>query len=189
MAAKTKRVCVYCGSSRGARPVYAEAAAEFGRLLAGAGLGLVTGGGRVGLMGAVANAALEAGGEVVGVIPEHLKERELGHGGLSELLVVPDMHARKATMAALSDAFVALPGGTGTLEELFEAITWSQLGLHAKPVALLDTDGYWGGLLTLFSQMEAEGFARADGRARPLVETEPAALVARLLELLDGATP
>ncbi|HZY83935.1 MAG TPA: TIGR00730 family Rossman fold protein, partial [Gemmataceae bacterium] len=133
-----KRVCVFCGSSSGTRPEYAAAARRFGAALAGRGLGLVYGGGHVGLMGALADAVLAAGGEVVGVIPQALVDRELAHGGLTELLVVNTMHERKALMADRADAFAALPGGFGTADELFEILTWAQLGLHAKPVGLLN---------------------------------------------------
>src|SRR5689334_13523463 len=133
-----KRVCVFCGSSPGARPAYAAAAAALARCLVTRGLGLVYGGGNVGLMGVLADAALAAGGEVIGVIPRALVDLEVAHTGLRDLRVVDSMHERKATMAELADAFVALPGGMGTLEELFEVWTWAQLGLHAKPCALLD---------------------------------------------------
>ena len=156
------RICVYCGSSLGARPSYAAAAHRLGEALAHRGLGLVYGGGSVGLMNEVADAVLERGGEVIGVIPEKLQTLELGKAGCTELRVVPDMHARKATMADLSDAFVALPGGYGTLEELFEAITWTQLGYHHKPVGLLDVDGYFRHLVAFLDHVQAEGFVRPD---------------------------
>ena len=142
-------VCVYCGSSPGARPVYAAAAQAFGTALARAGLTLVYGGGRVGLMGLIADTVLAAGGRAIGVIPELLVEREVGHTGLTELHVVPDMHQRKKLMADLADAFVALPGGAGTLEEFFEVFTWTQLGYHRKPVGLLDVDGFYDPLMTM----------------------------------------
>lgn len=180
------RICVFCGSRSGARPEYATAAAALGRRLAERGHGLVTGGGRVGLMGVIANAALEAGGEVIGVIPEHLKERELGHAALSELIVVPDMHERKATMARLAGAFVAMPGGIGTLEELFEALTWGQLGLHAKPTGLYDVAGFWDGLLAMLAGMRREGFLLADG-GLPLVAADPDALLDGLLAWRAGS--
>src|SRR5262249_36811214 len=138
------RICVFCGSRHGAGGPYREAAATVGRLIAERGLGLVYGGGSVGLMGVVADAALPAGGgEVVGVIPESLARAEIAHAGLSELRVVPNMHARKAAMASLADAFLALPGGFGTLDELFEVVTWAQLGLHGKRIALLNVSGYF----------------------------------------------
>jgi len=141
-----RRLCVFCGSASGVRPEYEAAARELGTVLAGRGVGVVYGGASVGLMGVVADSALAAGGEVIGIIPQALVDREVAHAGLSELHVVGSMHERKALMAELSDAFVALPGGMGTLEELFEVFTWRQLGLHAKPIALLDVAGYWAGL-------------------------------------------
>ena len=137
-----KRVCVFCGSSIGAKPAYAEAARNMGRLIAERRIGLVYGGGNVGLMGVIADAALEAGGEVIGVIPLALADREIAHTGLTQLHIVDSMHTRKAMMAELSDAFIAMPGGVGTFEELFEAITWTQLGLHRKPCGLLNVDGF-----------------------------------------------
>jgi uncharacterized protein (TIGR00730 family) len=142
-----QRVCVFCGASSGRRAAYAEAARAFGATLAGRGLGLVYGGGRVGLMGAVADGALGAGGEVIGVIPKELVDRELAHSGVADMRVVGSLHERKALMAELSDAFVALPGGFGTLDELMEQLTWSQLGLHAKPVALLDVEAHVSAVL------------------------------------------
>ena len=176
-----RRVCVYCGSRPGARPAYAEAARQLGRLLAEAGVGVVTGGGHVGLMGVVADAALDAGGDVVGVIPQALVDREVGHTGLTELLVVQTMHERKALMADLADAFVALPGGLGTLEEIAEALTWVQLGIHAKPCALLDVEGYYARLADFLDHTVDEGFVLADRRAAILVEATPDALLDRLL--------
>jgi uncharacterized protein (TIGR00730 family) len=153
-----KSICVYCGSSLGAKPVYAEAVRAFARSLVEAGCTLVYGGGRVGLMGALADEVLAAGGHAVGVIPELLLDKEVGHRGLSELHVVPDMHQRKKMMADLSDAFVALPGGAGTLEELFEVYTWAQLGYHAKPIGLLDIDGYYAPLVAMLMHTVREGF-------------------------------
>jgi uncharacterized protein (TIGR00730 family) len=155
-----QRVCVFCGASSGRRAAYAAAARTFGALLAERGLGLVYGGGRVGLMGAVADGALAGGGEVIGVIPQELVDRELAHGGLTELRVVGSLHERKALMAELSDAFVALPGGFGTLDELMEQLTWAQLGLHRKPVGLLDVEGYWAPLIALARHATEEGFVR-----------------------------
>lgn len=175
-----RRICVFCGSSDGRDPALRETARSFGALLARRGLGLVYGGGAAGLMGAVADAALAAGGEVIGVIPHGLERRELGHRGLTELRVVESMHERKAVMAALSDAFVALPGGMGTLEELAEAATWSQLGIHAKPVGLLDVAGYWGPLVSFFDHAAALGFIRPEHRAIVVVDRGPAALLDRL---------
>ncbi len=180
-----KRVCVFCGSSMGARPDYAEAAAGLGRLLAASGLGLVYGGGDIGLMGVMADAALAAGGEVVGVIPEALMKFEIGHLDLAELHVVASMHERKALMADLSDAFIALPGGIGTMEELFEAWTWAQLGMHAKPLGFLDVAGYYAHLQAFLDHMAGEGFLRPRHRAMVAVETDPA----RLLDAFAGYTP
>ncbi|MBX3269135.1 MAG: TIGR00730 family Rossman fold protein [Sandaracinaceae bacterium] len=161
-----KRLCVFCGSAPGASERYAEAAAEVGRALARRGVGLVYGGASIGTMGIVADAALTAGGEVIGVVPVALVEREVAHRGLTELIVVDGMHARKARMTELSDAFLALPGGYGTLDELFEALTWSQLGIHAHPVGLWDVGGYWSPLLTLLDAMVREGFLHPANRAR-----------------------
>jgi uncharacterized protein (TIGR00730 family) len=144
-----RRVCVFCGSNVGARPVYGELAVALGQEIARRGLGLVYGGGDVGLMGVVADACLDAGGDVVGVMPEALVAKEIAHGGLTELRVVASMHERKAAMADLADGFIALPGGFGTLEEFFEVVTWTQLGVHQKPCGLLDVDGYFGPLLAL----------------------------------------
>lgn len=163
------RVCVFCGSSPGKRPEYLEAARELGSTLAEWGIGLVYGGSSVGSMGVIADAALAAGGEVVGVIPRTLVEREVAHHGLTELHVVESMHDRKALMTQLSDAFVALPGGHGTLDELFEALTWSQLGIHDKPIALLNVAGYWDPLLAMMERASEEGFLRPADRERLLV--------------------
>ena len=154
------RIAVFTGSHAGP-PAHAEAAAAFATGLAEAGVGIVYGGGHVGMMGVVADAALAAGGEVVGVIPQHLVDDELAHAGLPRLDVVPSMHERKARMAELSDAFVALPGAAGTLEELFEAWTWGMLGLHAKPAALLDVDGFWQPLLIQLRRMVDDGYLDA----------------------------
>ena len=175
-----ERILVFCGSSPGRRPEYAAAATALGRLLAGRGIGLVYGGASVGLMGAVADGALGAGGEVIGVIPRRLFESEIAHAGLSELRTVETMHERKALMAELSDAVIALPGGTGTLDELFEMFTWSQLGLHRKPIGLLDVAGYWERLLAFLDYMVDERFIRAEHRDVLLVEREPVALLERL---------
>jgi uncharacterized protein (TIGR00730 family) len=172
-----KRVCVFCGSSAGTRPVYAEAARAMGRLLAERGIGLVYGGGRVGLMGEVADAVLAAGGEVTGVIPRGLMEREVGHRGLTTLHVTGTMHERKALMVDLSDGFVALPGGYGTLDELCEALTWSQLGIHARPCGILNVDGYFDALLALFDHAAREGFVREAHRRLVLEASQPAALL------------
>lgn len=177
-----RRLCVYCGSSPGARPAYAEAAHALGTLLAAEGVGVVTGGGRGGLMGVVADAVLAAGGEATGVIPQALVDREVGHEGMTELYVVGSMHERKALMAHLSDAFVALPGGLGTLEEIAEMLTWSQLGLHPKPCGLLDVAGYYAPLVRFFDHATAERFVRPENRALLVVEREPAHMLARLRE-------
>lgn len=174
------RVCVFCGSRPGADGRYRDAARAFGALLGRRGHALVYGGARRGLMGALADAALEHGGRVTGVIPEALWEREVAHTGLSELFVVGSMHERKALMAERADAFVALPGGAGTLEEFFEAWTWAQLGIHAKPVALLNVGGFYDPLLALVDHMAAEGFVGAQQRAMVLVAEEPEALLAAL---------
>ncbi|HEX8209931.1 MAG TPA: TIGR00730 family Rossman fold protein [Longimicrobium sp.] len=172
-----KQVCVFCGSSAGTRPVYAEAARAMGRLLAERGIGLVYGGGKVGLMGEVADAVLAAGGEVTGVIPRGLMEREVGHRGLTTLHVTGTMHERKALMVDLSDGFVALPGGYGTLDELCEALTWSQLGIHARPCGVLNVDGYFDALLALFDHAVREGFVREAHRGLVLEAAQPAALL------------
>ena len=155
-----RRVAVFCGSSGEARPVYFEAARAVGTALAGLGIEVVYGGGRVGLMGAVADAALAAGGRVIGVIPEKLQALEVGHSGLTELHVVADMHTRKQMMARFSDAFIALPGGLGTLDEVFESATWTQLNYHLKPVGLLDVNGFFGSLVTFLLHAGREGFIR-----------------------------
>jgi uncharacterized protein (TIGR00730 family) len=175
-----KRVLVFCGSSPGRLPEYAERAGELGSLLAQRGLAAVYGGASVGLMGAVADAALAAGGEVIGVIPKRLVEREIAHAGLSELHVVDTMHERKALMAELSDGVIALPGGTGTLDELFELFTWSQLGLHRKPIGLLDVAGYWQPLLAFLEHAVNERFLRAEHLDTLLVERAAATLLDRL---------
>lgn len=174
------RICVFCGSSTGSRPGYAEAAADFGRLLAGRGIGLVYGGATVGTMGVVADAALTAGGQVYGVIPKQLVDWEIAHRGVTELYEVDDMHQRKAMMSELADAFVALPGGAGTLEELFEVWTWAQLGLHAKPIGLLDVDGYFSRLWPMLDHMVAEGFLRPDYRDALQRDADPVRLLEKL---------
>lgn len=175
-----RRVCVFCGSSLGSRPAYPDAARRLGEALARRRIGLVYGGGGIGLMGVIADAALAAGGEVIGVIPGALEGRELAHGKLTKLLVVGSMHERKAKMAELSDAFVALPGGLGTLEELAEVLTWAQLGLHRKPCALLDVGGYWQPLTALLDHAVAERFVRPEHRAMLLVDDDPEAILDRL---------
>jgi len=171
------RVCVFCGSAAGARPAYAQAARALAQELVARGLGLVYGGGSVGLMGVLADAALAAGGEVIGVIPRGLATRELAHGGLTELRVVESMHERKALMAALADGFVALPGGLGTLEETLEMVTWTQLGIHQKPVGLLDVEGYFEGLRRMLAHAVREGFVRPQYLGLVLSAATPAALL------------
>ena len=174
------RLCVFCGSSAGTRPEYAEAARTFALELARRKLGLVYGGGSVGIMGILADAALAAGVEVIGVIPRPLAARELAHTALTELKVVDSMHERKATMAALADGFVALPGGLGTFEETLEILTWAQLGIHTKPVAALNTAGYWDGLIRLLGHAVAEGFVRREYAALLLFGGTPADVLDRM---------
>jgi uncharacterized protein (TIGR00730 family) len=175
-----RRVCVFCGSTDGAVPSYREAARRFGAALSREGLGLVYGGGRTGLMGAVADAVLAGGGEVIGVIPEVLEIKERSHHGLSELRVVGSMPERKALMAELADAFVTLPGGLGTLDELCEVLTLALLGLHHKPCGLLDVDGYYESFLAFLDHARREGFVRSEHRALLSVDRDPEALLARL---------
>ena len=172
-----KTVCVFCGSRGGSRLSYKAAAERVGKMLARRGLRLVYGGGRVGLMGALADAALLEGGEVVGVIPKALVEKEVGHTGLSELHIVGSMHERKKLMADLSDGFVALPGGYGTLEEFLEVLSWAQLSIHEKPCGLLDVDDYWKPLSLLFDKAVAEGFVYPDHRALVLTDEDPELLL------------
>lgn len=190
MSLEPRRVTVFCGSAVGASPRFAEAARAFGRALVRRGLGLVTGGGRVGLMGVIADAVLEAGGEAIGVIPRLLATREIAHDGMTHLHVVENMHERKALMATLGGAFVAMPGGMGTLEELFEALTWAQLGIHHKPVGAYEVDGFWAPLEQFLDHQVETGFLRAQHRTLLLCEADPDAL----LDLLErgqppGATP
>jgi uncharacterized protein (TIGR00730 family) len=170
-------ICVYAGSSPGARPQYAEAARALGEAIAGRGLGLVYGGGDVGLMKVIADTAMSAGVSVTGIIPRTLLEREIGHGALTELLVVETMHERKLAMAERADAFIALPGGIGTVEELVEALTWTQLGVHDKPCAVLDVEGYWQPLLALLDHAVGERFLAEQHRDMLLSGTEPEALL------------
>lgn len=174
------RVAVYCGSSFGARPSYADAARLLGAALARRDIGLVYGGASVGLMGALADAVASSGGAVTGVIPRALVEREIAHGGLTDLLVVESMHERKALMTDLADGFVALPGGMGTIDELAEAVTWGQLGIHAKPCGLLDVDGYYASFLAFLDHGAAEGFLRREHRDALVVGTDPETLLDRL---------
>ena len=171
------RIAVFCGSSSGDRPLYTEGAKAMGRYLAEHKIGLVYGGGKVGLMGVVADAALAAGGEVIGVIPVSLSTKELAHPGLTELQVVADMHERKAAMAELSDAFIAMPGGAGTLEEIFEAWTWAQLGYHKKACAFYNLDGFFDPLFAMIDKMSASGFVKPMHAQMLIRETSPEALV------------
>jgi uncharacterized protein (TIGR00730 family) len=174
------RVCVYAGSSPGARPQYADAARALARVLCAQRRAIVFGGGRVGLMGALADEALARGGEVIGVIPRYLVEREVAHRSLTELHVVATMHERKAMMAELADAFVALPGGIGTLEELVEMLTWAQLGLHAKPIGIVNVDGYYDNLLAFLAHAVGEGFLTPANRELLTVRSDPEALLNEL---------
>lgn len=178
--ATLRRLCVFCGSSIGRDPAFAEAARALGRAIAERGVALVYGGASVGLMGAVADAALASGGEVIGVLPRSLFARELAHQGLSELRVVGSMHERKALMAELSDGFIAMPGGIGTFEELFEIWTWAQLGDHAKPCSLLNVSGFYDGLIAFLDQVVDQLLLKPKIRDMLLVERDPAALLARL---------
>ena len=172
-----RSVCVFCGASIGSNPAYREAAVALGQAIARRGWTLVYGGGAVGLMGVVADAAMAAGGDVVGIIPQSLLDAEVGHKGLTRLEVVDGMHARKARMAELSDAFIALPGGLGTLEELFEVWTWGQLGYHAKPLGLLDVNGFYAKLGGFLDHIVEEGFVRPQHRAMLLLGQKPDALL------------
>ncbi len=189
-----RSVCVFCGSNPGRDPAFADAARAFGTLVAQHGLSLVTGGGGLGLMGAVTDAALAAGGEVIGVIPSALVDREVSHARLTRRVVVRTMFERMQGMMDHADAFVTLPGGIGTLDELFEVWSWNQLGLFAKPSGLLDVGGYWGPLLAMLERMVAQGFLRPEHRVLLRVETDPARLLAGLAEwraprVLAGTRP
>jgi uncharacterized protein (TIGR00730 family) len=180
-----QRICIFCGSYPGTRPAYLDAARHMGTVLAQRGIGLVYGGGHVGLMGTVADAVLEHGGEVIGVIPQALVDRELAHKGLTELRIVNSMHERKAMMADLAEAFIALPGGFGTFEEFFEILTWGQLGFHRKPCSLLNIEHYYDPLLSLFDHAVTEGFVDANHRSLVIVAETPG----RLLDLIDAYEP
>ncbi len=184
-----ERVCVFCGSSTGAGNGYEEGARRLGRALAGSGITLVYGGASVGLMGALADAVLEAGGEVIGVIPRSLQEREISHDNLTDLRVVGSMHERKAQMATLSDGFIAMPGGAGTLEEFFEVWTWAQLGEHGKPCGLLNVNGYYDPLLAFLDHIVAQKFLSAKHRNMVLVEREPRPLLDRLSDYRSPDVP
>ena len=183
-----RSICVFCGSNPGNDPVYAAGARAMGAEIAKRGLTLVYGGGAVGLMGIVANAALDAGGEVHGVIPKALREKEIGHIGLTRLEVVDTMHTRKARMAELSDGFIAMPGGIGTFEELFEIWTWGQLGIHAKPLALLNVAGFYDPLAVFLDRTTEEGFLKPNHRAMVMTDTEPATLLDRMQAYVPAAT-
>lgn len=176
-----QRICVFCGSNPGRRPRYARVAAELGKLLAHRRIGLVYGGGKIGLMGVIADAVLEANGEVIGIIPEALAEKEVAHAGLTTLHVVGSMHERKALMADLASGFIALPGGFGTLDELFETLTWAQLGYHSKPCGLLNVDGYYTKMIEFLDHLVAEKFLLPIHRALLIVESAIDPLLERLL--------
>ena len=182
-----KRVCVFCGSSTGHQAIYRETAVSMGALLAARGIGLVYGGGNVGLMGVIADAVLAGGGEVIGVIPHSLATREIAHTGVTDLRVVDSMHTRKATMADLSDAFIAMPGGVGTFEEFFEAVTWTQLGLHRNPSGLLNVNAFYSPLAAFIDQAVSEGFIKPIHRASIIVDDNPERLLDNLarIELPD----
>ncbi|MDX1419306.1 MAG: TIGR00730 family Rossman fold protein [Rubricoccaceae bacterium] len=184
-----RRLCVYCGSKPGHRPAYAEAAHALGTLLADQGVGLVYGGASIGLMGVVADAVLDGGGEVLGVIPHGIAAKEVAHPDVTELFLVGSMHERKALMADLADGFLALPGGLGTLEEIAEALTWAQLGIHAKPCGLLNVAGYFDGLVAYLDHAEAEGLLRPEHRALVLVEPSPERILGRLRAHRPPAMP
>jgi len=177
-----KSIAVYCGASNGAKPLYADAARQLARALVDHNIALVYGGGKVGLMGVIADEVLRLGGEVTGVIPRALVEREVGHSGLTRLFVVKNMHERKAMMADLSEGFIAMPGGFGTLEELFEMVTWAQLGIHAKPIGLLNTEGFYDGLVAFARHQQEEGFVRPAHAALMNVDVDAEALVRKLLD-------
>lgn len=184
-----KSICVYCGSSPGILPAYADAARELARQLVAHNIALVYGGGKVGLMGVVADAVMRLGGEVTGVIPEALMKWEVGHHGLTRLHVVKDMHERKAMMAQLSDGFIAMPGGLGTLEELFETLTWAQLGFHDKPVGLLNVAGFYDGLLSFMQQMVSQGFVKPAQADLLMHEEHADRLLARFRQFQPGTHP
>ncbi len=172
-----KTLAVYCGAAHGANPVYADAARALARAMVEHNIALVYGGGKVGLMGVIADEVLRLGGEATGVIPRALMEREVGHAGLTRLFVVKDMHERKAMMSDLSEGFIAMPGGMGTLEELFEMVTWSQLGIHAKPIGLLNVNGFYDGLRAFVRHQVEEGFVRPEHEGLMLAESDPVALI------------
>ena len=175
-----RRICVFCGSNVGVRPAYSEAAAALAGHLVKLGIGIVYGGGNVGLMGVLADAAMAAGGEVIGVIPQSLFAKEVGHAGITDLRIVGSMHERKALMADLADGFIALPGGWGTFDEFCEILTWAQLGLHRKPCGILNTAGYYDTLLAMFDHSVAEGFLKPAYRPIVIAATEPEDLLPKM---------
>lgn len=182
MNSPIRSICIYCGSADHLHPEYLAAAVEMGKLLAQANIRLVYGAGKTGLMGAVADGALAAGGQVVGVVPESLNTSHLIHAGLTQLEVVPDIHMRKARMSALADAFIALPGGYGTFDELFETLTWAQIGLHHKPIGLLNTRGYFDALLALIQKAHSEGFIYPEHQHLLVHDQHPEVLLSRLFQ-------
>jgi uncharacterized protein (TIGR00730 family) len=182
-----KRIAVFCGSSPGASEAYTTEAIRFGKELAKRNITLVYGGSKVGIMGSVADAVLDEGGKVIGVIPRFLEEKEISHKGLTELYTVETMHERKAKMAELADGFVALPGGTGTLEEFFEVLTWAQIGLHQKPCGLLNINGYYTPLQSLFEHMVDQQFIQEKYRSMAILESEPTELLNRFTEYVPPA--
>lgn len=176
-----KRLCVFCGSATGGNPIYKETAQHFGQLIAERNIELVFGGGHIGLMGVIADSVLQNGGKVIGVIPQSLKEKEVAHLGLTELYVVETMHQRKALMADLADGFVALPGGYGTGDELFEIITWAQLKIHSKPIGLLNIAGYFDGLVQWINHMVAEGFVKEKYRSLVFIHEDGDELLSQIM--------
>ena len=177
-----KRVCVYCGSSDGKKPEYKEAARTLGRAMLDKGIGLVYGGAQIGIMGEIADTVMEGGGEVIGIMPKSLADREIFHTGLTRLEIVDSMHERKAMMADLSDGFIALPGGLGTIEEIFEVLTWAQLGFHQKPCALLNALGYYDNLSAFLNHTVIEGFVNTASRSMLITESDPVTLLERFEE-------
>jgi uncharacterized protein (TIGR00730 family) len=180
-----KSLCVYCGSAAGALPIYADAARDLAKMMVQDNIALVYGGGNVGLMGIIADEVMRLGGEVTGVIPKALLDREVGHLGLTRLHIVKDMHERKAMMSALSDGFIALPGGLGTLEELFEMLTWSQLDLHEKPIGLLNVHGFYGGLIAFLVHLQEQGFVKPQHASLLMAESEATVLLDRFKSFLS----
>ncbi len=183
-----KRLAIYCGSATPADPVYIECARTVGRTLAERGIGVVYGGGRLGLMGAIADSALAAGGEVIGIIPQALVDAEVAHRGLTELHICTTMHERKQAFTDLSDGFVTLPGGTGTMDELWEALSWAQLGYHAKPVGLLNVAGFYDGLIAFAAKMAEVGFIRPQHRGLMIVDGELGGLLAQMAAHIPATT-